>query len=326
MRWISGLVAIAALLTVATGSYAKTWSVPEASSLAEAFESYADGDTIALAPGKHPAKIDVQEERGFVLIGDDRETTFLIGLDDIEPILRIDARRSPVVLKNLTFDRQQEGSVYTTIITRAQLTVDNCSFWGGAASLVDSCEGVWSNCDFQGCFDGINLRNSPMVVEHNIFENTQQYAIITRGSEAKIYNNQFNKTAQASIIVTGKRRYPVIGGAPGKGNIFLQHPMYTIANQSRNELNARHNYWGATVTSTMQELGYPADISSLFDYWDGEDRATGMVDFQDWASSPEEALKGAGVSIPGSRIPLIPALAGVVLAIIIISVMRRKRA
>ncbi len=326
MRWNSAIAVIAALLTGAAASQARTWSVPEAGTLGEAIAAYANGDTIRLSAGRHAAQLDVQDGRGLILIGEDRETTFLIGMNEIEPVLRIDARRQPVILKNLTFDRKDEGSVYTTILTRAQLTVDNCSFWGGAASLVDSCEGTWTNCDFQGCFDGVNLRNSPMTVQNNIFESTQQYAIITRGSEAKIYNNQFNKTTQASIIVTGKRRYPVIGGSPGKGNIFLQHTMYTVANQSRNELNAQYNYWGATVTSTMNELGYPADISSLFDYWDGEDRANGMVDFRNWTASPEEAIKASAASIPGSRIPLIPAMVGVALAIIVIAAMRRKRA
>ncbi|NNE08570.1 MAG: right-handed parallel beta-helix repeat-containing protein, partial [Gemmatimonadetes bacterium] len=228
MRWSSVIAVITALITSAVASQATTWSVPEAGTLSEVVETYADGDTILLSAGRHAVQLDVRDGRGLILIGEDRETTFLIGLNEIEPVLRIDAMRRPVVLRNLTFDRQDEGSVYTTILTRAQLTVDNCSFWGGAASLVDSCEGTWTNCDFQGCFDGVNLRNSPMTIQNNIFENTQQYAIITRGSEAKIYNNQFNRSTQASIIVTGKRRFPVIGGSPGKGNIFLQHTMYTV--------------------------------------------------------------------------------------------------
>ncbi|MFH1679685.1 MAG: hypothetical protein ABIH26_03465, partial [Candidatus Eisenbacteria bacterium] len=109
-------------------------------------------------------------------------------------------------------------------------------------------------------------------------------------------------------------------GSRANGNVFLLSKMYAVANQSRNEINARHNYWGPAITSTMDRLSYPAAIEEIFDYWDQEERAAGMVDYRNWLRSADEV---GGSSLGGWRTI---GTAAVLLVILLVILRRRPRA
>ena len=110
----------------------------------------------------------------------------------------------------------------------------------------------------------------------------------------------------------------VVGGAPGKGNVFKGAKYLVIANESRNEINARYNYWGPVITSTMNRLGYPADLGEIQDFWDADDRAAGKVDYSDWLRS-EDDLGGS----PAAQIVLLAA--GLAVLILLLLLLLRKR-
>ncbi len=320
----------ATLLAVPSPGAARTWDVTgDGKALREAIRSAADGDTVRVGPGEYDFEPLVRKEIGFSLIGSDgAESTTIRGTVDTMAILTVYAAGRPVHIEGITFDRNTPGTTYALVTGSTLLDLEGCRFLGGSGVLADSTKGTVRGNVFDCCFNGMKILNSPLVIEKNSFDRTRQYAITLRGSSAEIYNNLFNRTMTASILIVGKRRYPVVGGSPGKGNIFLSHTGYILFNSSRNEINARYNYWGIATTSVMNRLGYPANIDKIFDKWDGEDRANGMVDYSEWLKErPDEAPAApAADGTRGKKIPSGVLLSGLlVLAALLVFALRLRR-
>ena len=162
--------------------------------------------------------------------------------------------------------------------------------------------------------------NSPILVENNSFDVIAQYGISCRGSNAKIYGNLFRKCGSSCISIVGKRRFPVVGGSLENSNTFQNPVQYTITNDSRNEINAQYNYWGIVATSIMDKVGYPAEIDAIFDYWDGENRVNGKVDYRNWLAAPP------GSEPAGDGVPFLWIVGIFVGAMALLGLVLRKRA
>lgn len=264
--------------------------VPDAvPTIGEAVEGLKDGDRILLLPGEYELSAKAPEGIGFSIIGrDGAAATTMRGSVELGTILECRAGHKPVRIEGITFDRTDVTNTYALRIEKAKLTIAECVFLGGAGVLVDSCEGEVRGNRFEGNFDALRLQASPMKVWKNDFIKASQYAITCRGSRAEIVNNQFREIGSGCVVVVGKLEFPVIGGSRGKGNVFIHNLFLLVANESRNEINARYNYWGPVVTSTMDRLGYPADLPEFQDYWDSEERAAGKVDYRNWLDSEKE--------------------------------------
>jgi hypothetical protein len=277
---------------------AKDLVVPsDVPTLDQAVASLADGDRIVLLPGTYTAVVAPPPGVGFSLIGrGGRDSTTMKGPSPEGSCVVARGGGKEVRLSGITFDRTDAPMAYAVVAASCRLSIERCRFVGGAGALVDSCEGTVSRSEFDGCFDALRVQGSPLRIEGNSFLRAEQYAIVTRGSEAKIYGNLFRECASTCILITGKRRAPVIGGSREHANVFLLNPWHVIANQSRNEINAQYNYWGPALTASMEKLGYPASLDEIHDYWDQDDRAAGMVDYRNWLRSEKEA--GAGGRAP----------------------------
>ncbi len=310
-----------------TPGLARDWNVPdEIATLDAAFDSLGDGDRILVGPGEYTLDPIHRKDIGFSLIGSGgREVTTIRGTSDEVPIITIDADHKLIHFEGITFDRTTAGLYYSAIIGRASVEIADCAFIAGAGIQVDSCTGYLRGNLLTGCHDAMRILNSNVLIEKNRFEDIRQFGISTRGSEAEIYNNYFSRNGSTSILIVGKRRYPVIGGSPGKGNIFLQHDSYVVINDSRNEINARYNYWGAGVTSVMTEIGYPANVPAIFDKWDGENKTNGYVDYGDWLEEMPD-FESSDVAATGREIPAAFLGGGLVLfALALFAAMKKGR-
>ncbi|MFH1277734.1 MAG: right-handed parallel beta-helix repeat-containing protein [Candidatus Eisenbacteria bacterium] len=315
-RFVTALVV---WLTAVGAAWSVEIIVPETvPTLEQALEGLKEGDRIVLLPGEYTVRPAVPEGIGFSLVGrDGAETTILRGAEETAPILVVSGGGRPVEIRGLTFDRTGLRGTFSLVALEADLTLEGCVFLGGAGLQADSCSGAIRGNRFDGCFDAIRIQNCPFLIEGNEFQRTQQYAVITRGSAARIERNQFRETVSACIVIVGKRHFPVIGGGPGKGNVFVRNLHLLVANESRNDINARYNYWGPVVTSTMERLGYPANIPEFQDKWESDDRAAGEIDYRNWLSSEEE-IRGA---LPVRTLGFLGAL----LLIALIVIVRRKK-
>ncbi len=322
------LSAIFFLLVPHTAS-AKDWFVPDSlATLGEAFEKLDDGDRILLGPGEHMIDPVAVGGKGFSLIGTEgRDATVITSALD-EPFLTARGGGNLIHIEGVRFDKTDKKAVFSVIIVRAEVEFLDCDFVAGAGLQVDSSDGTIRGNRFLGCFDAVKVINSPLLIEQNLFDQTQQYGIVSRASNAEIYNNKFTRAGSASILIVGKRRYPVIGGSAGKGNIFLRHHWYVIVNDSRNEINARYNYWGIGPTSVMNQVGYPTNIEIISDKWDGDDRVRGMVNYSDWLEAlPETGVVAEVSRSGGGNIPvvLIAAAAAVLMLALFIAIRMKRR-
>lgn len=294
--------------------------VPDSvSTLQEAIEGVREGDRIVLLPGEYTVRAASPGGVGFAIVGrDGAGTTILRGAAETEPILAFAGENRPVEIRGLTFDRKDAPMAYTILASGLDLRIEECVFLEGAGINADSCTGTIRANRFEKCFDGIRLIRSPLLVEGNEFEGCVQYALVARASRAEIVRNRFLRTGGSCIVIVGKRDFPVVGGAPGKGNVFILNQHLLIANESRNDIDARYNYWGPVVTSTIERLGYPANIPEFQDGWDSEDRAAGEIDYRNWLGAEEE--------IRGGRPIWRFALFGGLFILVLIVVARRRSA
>jgi hypothetical protein len=285
------LLLLLAFGAAATSGESKDLVVPgDFPTLDQAIASLADGDRIVLLPGTYAAVVAPPPGVGFSLFGrGGRDSTTMKGPGPEGPCVAARGGGKEVRISGITFDRTDAPRAYAVVASSCVLTIERCRFLGGAGALADSCEGVVSRNEFSDCFDALRVQGSPLRIEGNSFLRAEQYGIAIRGSEARIYGNLFRECANTCILITGKRRSPVIGGSREHANVFVQNPWHVIANQSRNEINAQYNYWGPPLTATMEKLGYPASLDEIHDYWDQDDRAAGMVDYRNWLRSEEEA-------------------------------------
>ncbi|MFH1148713.1 MAG: right-handed parallel beta-helix repeat-containing protein [Pseudomonadota bacterium] len=60
---------------------------------------------------------------------------------------------------------------------------------------------------------------------------------------------------------------------------------YDIENWSECQINARHNWWGATATGEMNSGGNPKNISTIYDYFDDVWSGYGIVNYSGWLGS-----------------------------------------
>jgi hypothetical protein len=287
------LALLATLLLLRDGALAADLVVPrDVPTVEDAITRLQDGDRIILLPGDYVFAAQAPDSVGFSIIGrGGRDSTRVKGSAPLDAILSVEGGEKPFVVRGLTFDRTAETNTYSILAKQRAATVEECRFLGGAGAFLDSCKGVVRGNEFRGCFDGLRLQGSPVLVDRNEFTSTLQYPMVVRGSAARIERNVFKESGNACILIVGKHNVPVIGGSRPKANFFLQNKHLLVANQSRNGVDARFNYWGAAVTSSMDRLGYPAAVEEIHDKWDQDDRAAGMVDYRNWLRSAEEARK-----------------------------------
>ena len=86
---------------------------------------------------------------------------------------------------------------------------------------------------------------------------------------------------------------------------------------------ATHNNWGYEVTSEMERLGYPADISAITDGHDfgKSHRGRGEIDYRHWVTA-SSASSGGGAA---GGVPMWGWLAGGVVALLLLFVMMSRR-
>ncbi len=293
--------AFLSLSFVPTPAAAEDLLVPDmAPTLEEALSRAQNGDRIVILPGEHRAAATIPEGLSVEIIGrDGAEQTTLKGDEGAIPLLSISRGTEPVTIRGITFDGVGRPNTYSLMAGKRKIVLEDCVFIRGAGVLLDSCSGTVKGCRFQECFDGMKMLGSTILVDGNRFENIQQYAITMRASGAEIVRNRFSKTSGAYIVIVGKRYYPVIGGSREKANVFGRSNYLYIANESRNPINAQFNYWGPILTSTMDRLGYPANLDEFQDQWDSDDRAAGMIDYRNWLASEEDALGGGSKTDAG---------------------------
>ncbi|MFH1680656.1 MAG: right-handed parallel beta-helix repeat-containing protein, partial [Candidatus Eisenbacteria bacterium] len=192
----------------------------------EAVSMLEDGDRIVLLPGEY--RVFVEPPRGidFSMVGrGGRDSTFLKGLRQGDPIVFAQGEGERCVLRGITFDRSDAPQMFAVLASGRRIAIEDCRFIAGAGARIDSCTGVVRRSEFRGCFDGLQLRGSPVLVEESEFVAAGQYGILARGSEAKIVRNVFREVGHACVLVVGKRRAPVIGGSRANGNVFLLSKM-----------------------------------------------------------------------------------------------------
>lgn len=312
---------IAAALLVPALVHAADLVVPaEVPTLEDAIARLRDGDRIVLLPGDYTVVAKPPEGVAFSIVGrGGRDSTRLSGGDPLDAIFTVTGGMAPLGISGITFDRSQEPNPFSLLIKQRKVAIEDCRFLGGAGAFLDSCEGSVRTSEFRGCFDGLRLQGSPVLVEGNEFGAVLQYSLVARGSDAKVYGNTFRECGNSCILVVGKNNVPVVGGSREHANRFLSTKHLVIASQSRLDVNARHNYWGPAVTSTMDRLGYPASIEEIHDNLDQEDKASGTIDYRNWLPSAEEAGKPSFGGSTGSAIVLF------VLAVVLYVVLKRRR-
>ena len=291
VRCLSIFLALLSFSFIPAPAAAEDILVPDmAPTLEEAIDRAQNGDRIVILPGEHHAEVLIPEDLSIEIVGrDGAEQTTLKGNEGATPLLSISRGTEPVTIRGITLDGVGRPNTYSLMAGKRKIVVEDCVFIRGAGALLDSSSGEVKGCRFRDCFDGLKLRGSNVLVDGNRFENITQYAITLRGSEAEIVRNKFFKATGAYIVIVGKRYFPVVGGSPEKANIFGRNEYLYIANESRNPINAQFNYWGPILTSTMDQLGYPANLDEFQDQWDSEDRPCGMVDYRNWLASPDNA-------------------------------------
>jgi len=265
--------------------------------LDEAIAQVEAGDRILLRPGEYEAAVRRSVPFGFSLIGEGgNENTVVRGKFEGGEALTLRTAGEPLVIRGIRFDRSDTKTTFAAAFVSCDLLIEDCVFVAGAGGiLIDSCSGTVRANLFSKNQDAIRLIRSPILVEENEFNGSLQYGVITRGSRARIERNRFIGCVNACIVAVGKRDVPVIGGAPGKGNVFRRNIHMLVINKSRNLLNAQYNDWGPIATSTMEELGYPANLEEFRDGWDQEYPREGRVDYQNWiTASAEGATTGEG--------------------------------
>ncbi len=316
------LLTVLIVFSVAGEAGAKDITVPgDWATLSEALEQIADGDRILLGSGEYEIEWAPAEPIGFSLIGEEgAEKTTVRGKSEHYALIEANGGGKTIHLSGISFDHQLSEKAYAVLLTSAQVEINDCRFLGGAGIKVDSCQGTIEGSLFRHCFDGLTLFNSPILVRENLFFDIGQRGIACRASEAQIYRNTFNRIFGTGITIVGKRRFPQVGGSPENRNVFLQISQYCISNDSRNEIDATHNYWGATRTSTMDQLGYPANIDGIFDHWDGENRVNGMVNYSNWLPSADPDGKSQDVELPFGV-----GVAGVAVGLLLIVLFLRMR-
>ncbi|HID93250.1 MAG TPA: choice-of-anchor D domain-containing protein, partial [bacterium (Candidatus Stahlbacteria)] len=66
---------------------------------------------------------------------------------------------------------------------------------------------------------------------------------------------------------------------PGNNNIHT-HSIYSVYNNTPNNINAQGSWWGAITTQQMDNFVYPANVTAIYD---GQDQpALGTVDYRNW--------------------------------------------
>ncbi|MBM3320741.1 MAG: right-handed parallel beta-helix repeat-containing protein [Candidatus Eisenbacteria bacterium] len=317
-RWFGSALMLAFLAS--SSPEAADLVVPsEVPTIEDAVLRLEDGGRIVLLPGEYTASIKPPPGVAFSLVGKGgRDSTIVRGLRVEDPIVFAEGEGEKLLLRGITFDRTDAPHVFSVIATKRRIAIEDCRFVGGAGARIDSSEGVLRRSEFVDCFDALRLQGSPILVEENLFLRSAQYGILARGSAAKIYRNEFRESGNAAILIVGKKRVPVIGGSRAHGNSFLKNTYLAVGNQSRNEINARYNYWGPAITSTMDRLGYPAALEEILDSWDQDDRKAGMVDYRNWLRSASEI---GGSTFGGLRV----LVTIVVLAVVGFFIYRRNR-
>jgi len=63
-------------------------------------------------------------------------------------------------------------------------------------------------------------------------------------------------------------------------NSLYDNSSYDLYNDSAFDIDAMGNWWGTDTTNEMNDLGYPADISAIFDYYD--DGSKGTLNYSSW--------------------------------------------
>lgn len=323
------LIRIVLILSVAVPGalFAKELVVPDQyPTVEEAMGVLEDGDTILLLPGEYDGGFTAPEGVGFSMIGrGGRDSTLIRGIDPPCDLLVVYGGDSAIHLRGIHFDHGVTGDAadpWAVWISGGNVIVEECRMTGCNGMKLEHCSGSVHGNQFQDCFDALRLKDSPMIVSDNLFTGTFEYAILCRASTAEIVRNRFVESYNPCIIVIGKKKFPVIGGSPGNGNMFIANQNILVINQSRNDINAQYNYWGVLATSTMNETGYPANIGQIQDFWDFEDRGYGKVDFSNWVQSEDEALSP---SAGRKQLPILVVIL-VVLGALLGLFFRRKKA
>jgi hypothetical protein len=288
VRWFGS--ALLLTLLVPSAPRAADLVVPsEVPTIEDAVSRLENGGRIVLLPGEYTASVKPPPGIAFSLVGKGgRDSTIVRGLRIEDPVVYAEGEGEKLLLRGITFDRTDAPNAFAVVVTGRKITIEDCRFVGGAGARIDSCRGAVQRNEFLDCFDALRLQGSPILVEDNLFARSAQYGILARGSAARIYRNEFRESGNVAILIVGKKRVPVIGGSRAHGNSFLKNTYLAVGNQSRNEINARYNYWGPAITSTMDRLGYPANLEEILDYWDQDERKAGMVDYRNWLHSANE--------------------------------------
>jgi hypothetical protein len=167
----------------------------------------------------------------------------------------------------------------------------------------------------------IYLRYSDALIEDNLIDGANTFAILCRASSPEIYRNEIRNCVPQAINVAGKSSNPVIGGSPANAN-KLYGNLYSVVNESRNEVDATHNDWGWETAIEMDDEGYPSDIVAILDGHEESKEATGrgIVDYRHWVSPRSLAKEEAG---GGGAVPWAIVAAAAMIAVLVLVSRRR---
>lgn len=300
-------VAVMAALVGGTVAEAAVVRVPaDHETIQAAVSAAAAGDTVLVAPGEYRELIHMKA--GVVLKSEKGpESTTLFG-----PDLGEDATKERVI-EIFEGDRSTVVEGFSFLPTEI----------AGAAIYVENASPTIRGNDIRTFGYGIHLRHSKdALIEDNRIEGCLAFGILMRASSPKIYRNDIARNQPRALSIAGKESVPVIGGSPENGNkIYGQ--MLAIVNDSKNDIIATHNDWGYEVTSEMDRLGYPGDVSAITDGHDvgKSHRGRGEVDYRHWVTAAPSAGGGGG----GGAVPIWGWLAGGAVALLLLFIAMSRR-
>ena len=275
----------------------KTLRVPDDhATLTEAIAAASPGDTVAVGPGQYPENLLIRAPLHLVSIP--RRQAEIVGQEARQSVVSIEGVEGGVLVRGFRIN----GNVGST---------------AGVGGLESSVR-VEDNEIYMST-NGVELRQCDGEIADNLFRNNFGTAIHLRGSSPRIVRNRFDDRASAAILVVGKNSRPVVGGAPGEGNVFGNGYGSEITNETKNEIDARYNQWSWSATLQMDSQPYPSNINAIYDEFDSQ--RFGKVDYRHWVS-------GEGGGEPRLRVGLTVAVAIVAVAIVSMLVVlgRRRRA
>ncbi|MCK4546770.1 MAG: right-handed parallel beta-helix repeat-containing protein [Candidatus Eisenbacteria sp.] len=240
--------------------------------ISEALGGAAPGDTIALEPGVYPENLVITQ--AVHIFSKTAGAGEIVGQVFEKPVIRIEGVRELCTLRGLKINGNRRSAAGVEVVnSRLELV--------GTEILRTSV--------------GVFFRQSEGRIADNIFRGNGGGDVRLFGSSPLVAGNRFESGCSTAIQIMGKKSQPVIGGSRGNGNAFGPGYETLVVNESKNEINARHNRWNWSATVSMNAEDYPANIRAIYDGFD--DGGYGKVDYRNWVDG-ESGGKIRRVAIP----------------------------